>query len=596
MHHTPKRVRTAQAGACSYCVRRKERCYIGVRGIPCTACHRLKIPCDGSVNAEKPARGKRRLPPVTYCGEELFASQLEKTERQQNPRFAVSSPDVAATEPLDNYVSIVQQLLGPGQETEEIESPSRPPLPQYVAALPDWLDDADLQLLQAKGALSLPTTRFRTQLLNSYILWVHPHVPVLDLEPFLRAIIDADGSNTISLLLFHAVMFAGAAFVDISHIHDEGYTSRKAGREALFNRAKALLELHCEEDRLTTVQALLLLVHWQDLQHTKDASHWIGTCLSLAISIGLHRSPDPLSMTTRQQQIWKCTWWSLYNHARLTSEDLLAMMTIEGEHHTAAAPEIVMVELADFNCHTLPLELREVAGGCEVLASTEYQAIQAQLFVEKTKLCRLSQFSSFATGVKDVVMASGNPGTRVCPKMWEIFAARNLEDLQEWHRQLSPAGHHSYPLSLNLTEWEKSLHLYRTWLRLLYLGTSYAAVKEELQQLGDPLLYPFVADYSPLLDGYLVEIAGLFEEVHSLDLSMSLPGPAVSLLVLALTYHRRGLNQPGTNARSAIRLHQCWNMISRLQDVSVLAKYMHALLTDTASTDLWDRLSSALLP
>jgi hypothetical protein len=82
------------------------------------------------------------------------------------------------------------------------------------------------------------TARFRTELLESYILGVHPQVPVLDLEPFLRALSENDGSDTISLLFFHVVMFAGAAFVDISYINQEGYTSRAAARDILFQRSK----------------------------------------------------------------------------------------------------------------------------------------------------------------------------------------------------------------------------------------------------------------------------------------------------------------------------------------------------------------------
>ncbi|KAL2788611.1 fungal-specific transcription factor domain-containing protein [Aspergillus keveii] len=609
MHHTPKRVRTTESGACTYCVKRKERCYIGVKGIPCTTCHRLKLPCDGSVKAQRQPRSKPRVPPPTHCAgatftitlknsadtriEELFASQLQKTELEQNPRFIAPSPEVAATAPLDNYHAIIHQLLG---ERNEVE-PRKVQIPDYVTALPDRLDAADLQYLEAKGALCVPTARFRTELLKSYILWVHPQLPVLDLEPVLSAISKNDGSNTISLLLFHAVMFAGAAFVDISYINQEGYTSRAAAQDILFQRAKVLLELHCEDDRLATVQALLLLVHWHDIQNTeKDASHWIGTCLSLAISIGLHRSPNISSMALHQRQVWKRTWWSLYNHARLTSEDLVTMMTIEGEHHASEAPEVGMIELSDFHLTVIPSEVRAIVDDCEALASIENQTAHAIFFVEKTKLCRLSQFSAFSSCVKSLLFEHDNPETRVCPKLWDFFATRNLEELQFWERHLPSAAQHSFPVSLNPTAWEKSMYLHRTWLRLLYLGTSYAAVMEEMRDMGDPVLFPFVGDYSSMLERYLVSITDLFEEIYSLDLSMFLPGPAVALLVLALAYHRRLVDrQGGKTPRSALKLHQCWNIMQRLQDTSVLAKGMQASLASAAIQDPWERLSMGLL-
>lgn len=165
--------------------------------------------------------------------EGLFASQLQLAERKQ--RFRSGAPDiVSTTDPLDNYLSIIDRFLGP-QHNLGLQMTNTP---DYVTKLPDRLAAEDVEYIETKGSLCLPTARFRTELLNSYILWVHPEVPVLDLDLFLRAIADNNGTNPISLLLFHAVMFAGAAFVDMSHIHQEGYTTREAAREILFQRAK----------------------------------------------------------------------------------------------------------------------------------------------------------------------------------------------------------------------------------------------------------------------------------------------------------------------------------------------------------------------
>lgn len=163
----------------------------------------------------------------------LFESQIRRTEQEQLPRAPITA-DLPATDPLENYVSIMHQLLGP-------ETPDRPPLnntPRYVSELPTRLEMSDLDYLESKGALCLPTAPFRKQLLKSYILWVHPQVPVLDLDKFLHSIAANDGKTRISLLLFHAVMFAASAFVDISHIQEEGYMSRKVARDVLFRRVK----------------------------------------------------------------------------------------------------------------------------------------------------------------------------------------------------------------------------------------------------------------------------------------------------------------------------------------------------------------------
>lgn len=173
----------------------------------------------------------------------MFASQLQLAEREQ--KFRTAAPNiVSTTDPLDNYLSIIDRFLGPHHSPGlQVKS-----TPDYVTKLPDRLAVEDVEYIERKGALCLPTARFRTELLKSYLLWVHPEVPVLDLDLFLRAIADNDGTNPISLLLFHAVMFAGVAFVDTSHIHQEGYTTREAAREILFQRAKVRAFLNVNLD------------------------------------------------------------------------------------------------------------------------------------------------------------------------------------------------------------------------------------------------------------------------------------------------------------------------------------------------------------
>jgi hypothetical protein len=58
---------------------------------------------------------------------------------------------------------------------------------------------------------------------------------------------------------------------------------------------------------------------------------------------------------------------------------------------------------------------------------------------------------AFATSVKGLLFEWDNPKMRVCPKLWDFFATRNLEELQAWERHLPPAAQHSFPVSLDPT-------------------------------------------------------------------------------------------------------------------------------------------------
>ncbi|KAL4897845.1 hypothetical protein BDV59DRAFT_190652 [Aspergillus ambiguus] len=597
MYYVPQRARTASSGACSYCVRKKQRCYIGVRGVPCSSCRRLKIPCNGrTVTEYTEAYGRTPAeipaPGLTYCAEDLFAAQIQKSERKQRAR-AAENPAVPTTNPLDNYISIAYQLLGP----DHGDGPLEVDLPNYVSELPARLDASDLEYLEGKGALCLPTARFRTELLKSYVLWVHPQVPILNLEEILLAIANNDGVNRIGLVLFHAVMFAASGFVDLAHIHDEGYPSREAARAVLFRRAKVLFELDCEDDRLSLVQAALLMIHWQDLPSgEKDASHWIGICLSLSTSIGLDRTPDGTGMTPSQRQAWKRTWWSVYNHARLTSEDLQSMMSIANDvpENGPDSTAISMVTLNDFRFGVFPPAARAVAGDCEVLRSVECQKTQALLFIEKTRLCCVSQFSTLSNQVKDLFHGSTVPDSRVCQPALSNTTVR----LNEWTSRLPTAVRYQYPLKLSLSPWEKSIYLHRTWLRLLFIGLAYVAHREQSQMSGDALLEPaFLEGQLETSSRYLLDISNIFEEVHSLGLSSNLPSPAVALLLLVLTLHRRAVDTgtPATQTTASLKLRQCWNILNEMREPSEIAKVVTEILTENPAADIWEKLSSELL-
>jgi len=64
-------------------------------------------------------------------------------------------------------------------------------------------------------------------------------MPVLDLHDFVMIIDSGNGAlGRISLILYHAVMFAGCAFVDMHHLYNAGYTSRKQARKEFFNKTR----------------------------------------------------------------------------------------------------------------------------------------------------------------------------------------------------------------------------------------------------------------------------------------------------------------------------------------------------------------------
>lgn len=130
----------------------------------------------------------------------------------------------------------VQRLFNP-----RYMSPIRPShvLPNFIRPLPPRITADDVEYLEKKGALSVPETGLRNELLRNYVQYVHGYMALLELQDFLQVIERNDGSTgKISLLLFQAVMFAGTAFIDMHYLRAAGYRTRKAARKVFFQRAR----------------------------------------------------------------------------------------------------------------------------------------------------------------------------------------------------------------------------------------------------------------------------------------------------------------------------------------------------------------------
>jgi hypothetical protein len=102
---------------------------------------------------------------------------------------------------------------------------------------PPSMDADDVYYLTQKGAFSLPSTGFRQHLLQSYLDFVHPLRPVLEIDDILRMQRCTDG-RPISYLLFQAVMLGGCLFVHHKHLAAAGYATRNAAQQAFYDKSR----------------------------------------------------------------------------------------------------------------------------------------------------------------------------------------------------------------------------------------------------------------------------------------------------------------------------------------------------------------------
>jgi hypothetical protein len=112
-------------------------------------------------------------------------------------------------------------------------------LPDFANPLPATMDSATTEFLQIHGVLSLPNEALQSALLQAFVESVLPSMPIIEWQDFLNSINGRSSVHgSVSLLLFHAVMFSATTFVDLGHLHEAGYSSRREAHEDLFQKAK----------------------------------------------------------------------------------------------------------------------------------------------------------------------------------------------------------------------------------------------------------------------------------------------------------------------------------------------------------------------
>lgn len=114
-------------------------------------------------------------------------------------------------------------------------------LPWYIKPLPANIRTEDLARLTSKEIFKLPPLEAVQSIFQSYIRWVHPMCPVLDVRACLEAIFKPSSHKKISLLLFYAIFLSASAWVKETHLQQLGFTCRISARRSLFEQTKVRL-------------------------------------------------------------------------------------------------------------------------------------------------------------------------------------------------------------------------------------------------------------------------------------------------------------------------------------------------------------------
>ncbi len=140
------------------------------------------------------------------------------------------------------------------------------------------LDQLEIEILHKRGAFLLPPRALCDELVDSFFTWVAPVVPVISRSRFMRRY--RNTKNPPSLLLLQAILLAGSRVCMNPQLMDANGSTTPAAM-TFYKRAKALYDANYEDDRVTIVQALMLMGwYWEGPEGKDEARAALSTCRS----------------------------------------------------------------------------------------------------------------------------------------------------------------------------------------------------------------------------------------------------------------------------------------------------------------------------
>ncbi|KAI1625600.1 fungal-specific transcription factor domain-containing protein [Exophiala viscosa] len=213
---------------------------------------------------------------------------------------------------------VVKTVCHPSQTGSEVRN--HYPIPLSVADRLDRRDDpakSFLQhedvFLQAQGAFTTLPKALSDELVAVFFRYFHPAWPVFDRRHF-AALYERDQA---SLLALQTIYFIAFSICDENLLHRAGFFDRYQARRVFYLRAKGLYDADYEKNKVILAAVLFLLgFWWLGPEDQKDTWYWLGCAVSLAQTLGMHRSTAQGGMDPRQRSLWKRIFWCIYTRDR----------------------------------------------------------------------------------------------------------------------------------------------------------------------------------------------------------------------------------------------------------------------------------------
>ncbi|EXJ79347.1 hypothetical protein A1O3_08849 [Capronia epimyces CBS 606.96] len=181
------------------------------------------------------------------------------------------------------------------------------PISRQRSAHPSHLSAADITYLQAKGVFNAPNSECLRALIDAFIGSFYPLYSIVNKAEFL----EHHQSGTTPWILLHAACLIGAAYCDIGVIKSAGFKTRQSARRFFYDKAKVLYDVGYETNSVVLLQAIIILTFWgPDMKSYWNPCSWVGVAVTIAESLGIHRS-TAFSSSHQDKGLLRRMWWAI---------------------------------------------------------------------------------------------------------------------------------------------------------------------------------------------------------------------------------------------------------------------------------------------
>ncbi|KAJ5935787.1 hypothetical protein N7466_005334 [Penicillium verhagenii] len=458
-------------------------------------------------------------------------------------------------QPEDEVWNTFTNLGSPGSAVSDTSSPGVL-LPGFIQPLPMMMNPTTIEYLYVNDVFNVPSVQLQNALLQAFVDFVFPSMPILDWSAFINAICNRDHDHgSISLFLFYAMMVAATTFVDLGQLQEAGYSSRQEAQEAFYTKAKLLYQSEYEPNTITVVQALLFMTFRLETADGDDSRYWCSIATSTAQSIGLFRDISGATNVRINPKFWKRLAWACYT----TDSHIALRLRCQPIIHTSAFCHPILTE-DDFEIYNLSPEVLVQTLGHPLSHSLNTQRDLALMCIANTQLCvsilevldvqgkgRTRQ-DSFASLSSHISTDTADHSARV--------SAVELK-LAEWASTF-PSSMQTYSFETSNTQEENVLSLQRNLLHMQFYTT--IAVFYQSQPLPSST---FCVQYAAQ------QITQIASELYQKKLHRRLPIVGVTAILVALIIHIPGTKKvdPQERAQAYQNFHLGLEVMTDLQDV-----------------------------